>query len=64
MDKIMSDTDCQFFELPGIHDEIESLYRQLDASLEHLDHIVIKNPKGVGKSQFVHYPLAASSCRP
>jgi ABC-type transport system involved in cytochrome bd biosynthesis fused ATPase/permease subunit len=49
----MSDTDCQFFELPGIHDEIESLNRQLDASYEHLDHIAIKGPKGAGKSQFV-----------
>jgi transcriptional regulator of acetoin/glycerol metabolism len=51
--EIMMDEDTQFFELPGIHDEIESLNRQLDAAHDHLDHIVITGPTGVGKSQFV-----------
>jgi hypothetical protein len=49
----MSDADCQFIELPGIHNEIKSLNRQLDAFHDHLGHIIVKGPKGVGKSQFV-----------
>ncbi len=53
MGKIMIDADTQFFELPGIQNEIESLNRQLDTFRNYLDHIVIKGPKGVGKSQFV-----------
>ncbi|MFH0784025.1 MAG: hypothetical protein V2B20_19005 [Pseudomonadota bacterium] len=53
MGEIVDDANGQFFELPGIQDEIENFNRQLDASHDHLDHIVITGPTGVGKSQFV-----------
>lgn len=43
----------EVFQMPGIMPALESLEKQLQASLYYLEHILIRGPRGGGKSYFV-----------
>ncbi len=49
----MAMMENRLFSLPGVDAQIKSLQKQLDASFQILDHILIQGPRGVGKSYFI-----------